>query len=119
MKELEDLAQRWLEEAETLDRYRDQRGAEVCRLHAAEVRSALASHEGEVLSLTQASGESGYSSDHLRHLIKEGTIPNAGRKGSPRIRRGDLPVKPGAQSSGGFDPNEVAREIAGRIGEAA
>lgn len=117
MKELEDLAQRWLEEAETLARYRDERGAEVCRMHAAELGAAIESHESEALTLVQAADASGYSTEHLRHLVSNGTIPNAGRKGSPRIRRGDLPLKPGNRASDGFDAAAEAQKIIGSIGE--
>lgn len=115
MREIEALAARWLEEAETLERYRDERGASICRMHAAELTDAVAGQESDLLTLAQASQASGYTSDHLRHLIAEGTIPNAGRKGSPRIACGDLPVKPGSRCSSGFDPDAVAREIVGRI----
>ena len=46
------------------------------------------------LTLAQASAESGYSAGHIGRLIAEGRIANAGKKGAPRIRRGDLPRKP-------------------------
>ena len=36
-------------------------------------------------------GESGYSEDHLGRLVRAGTLRNYGRKGAPRVRRGDLP----------------------------
>ncbi len=49
----------------------------------------------ESLSLEQASAESGYSVDHLGRLVRDGTIPNAGEPYAPRIRRCDLPRKPG------------------------
>ena len=114
MKALEDLAGKWLEEAQTLERYGDHRGGEVCRLHAQEVRASLASHESEVLTLAQAAGESGYSKDHLRHLICDGTIPDAGRKNAPRIIRRDLPVKPGKPKASGFDAEKEARRIVGK-----
>jgi len=65
-----------------------------------EVRTLLKSKDDEVLSLSQASIESGYSTDHLGRLIRNGTIPNAGRRGSPRLRRSDLPVRPGSQNGG-------------------
>ena len=115
MKELESLAAGWLEEAETLERYRDERGAAICRMHASELTDAVARQESDLLTLAGASQASGYTADHLRHLIAEGTIPNGGRKGSPRIFRRDLPVKPGSQGATGFDPDAVAREIVGRI----
>ncbi len=47
------------------------------------------------LSLEQASAESGYSVDHLGRLVREGIVPNAGEPYAPRIRRCDLPRKPG------------------------
>ena len=115
MKELESLAAGWLEEAETLERYRDDRGAAICRMHASELTDAVARQESDLLTLAGASQASGYTADHLRHLIAEGTIPNGGRKGSPRILRRDLPVKPGSPGATGFDPDAVAREIVGRI----
>lgn len=58
--------------------------------------AALAPSGDEVLSLAEAAQESGYSVDRLQHLVAEGAIPNAGRKGKPGIRRRDLPRKPTA-----------------------
>lgn len=49
----------------------------------------------DVLSLREAALLSGYSADHLRREISRGYIANAGRKGNPAIRRGDVPRKPG------------------------
>lgn len=111
MSTLSDLASRWLKEAETLERYRDERGAEVCRLHAWELQEAVKRHETEVLDLGQAAELSGYSRDHLRALVRDGTIPNVGRRGSPRVSRADVPTKPGGKASGGFDAAAEARRI--------
>src|SRR5215207_8009998 len=47
----------------------------------------------ELLSLHSAAQESGYSVDHLGRLLREGKIPNSGRKSKPLIRRKDLPRK--------------------------
>lgn len=49
------------------------------------------------LTVAQASAESGMSADHLRHLVKNGRIANAGRHGKPLIRRSDL-GGPGSRS---------------------
>ena len=55
---------------------------------------ALEAAEGdEILSLSVAAQESGYCSDHLARLIRQGKIPNAGRTNAPRVRRRDLPRK--------------------------
>ncbi len=47
----------------------------------------------DLLTLTEAARESGYSADHLGRLVKAGAIPNSGRTNAPRIRRKDLPRK--------------------------
>lgn len=44
------LAERWNAEAEQADRYGDERGATIARLHAAELREALRSHEDDLLT---------------------------------------------------------------------
>ena len=45
---------------------------------AIEVESALRGHRLEALTLRVASAESGYSVDHLRRLLRDCAIPNAG-----------------------------------------
>lgn len=93
---------------------------------AAEELEGLLRRQGhEELSLLAAARESGYTPDHLSRLIREGKIPNAGRRNAPRVRRADLPRKP---SSGGtaspvaasdsrrYDPIADARTLLGRRG---
>ena len=91
-----DLADRWSVEATYLERWGDERGATILRRCATELNAAARSHDDEELTITAASAVSGYSCDHLRALVASSEIPNAGRKGSPRIRRKDLPRKPSA-----------------------
>jgi len=71
-----------------------------------------------LLNLTQAAAESGYSADYLGRLVKNGTIPNAGRPNAPRIRRADLPRKAESlrsQSTGRHlsdaSPGQIARAV--------
>jgi len=59
-----------------------------------ELEAALQSVEDGV-TLAEAARLGGYSADHLGRLIHEGTLVNVGRKYAPRIRRADVPVKPG------------------------
>ena len=92
------LADRWTAEAESLERWGDDRGATILRQCAAELDAAKRAQDDEELTITQAAAASDYSADHLRSLVATGEIPNAGRKGSPRIRRGDLPRKPSVKS---------------------
>lgn len=79
----------------------------------------------EELSIAQAAGESGYSAEHLRRRVRDGTISaqrNGGTRSHIRISRKDLPKKPGKRStsneirSGGYNPVEDARDIAQRNG---
>lgn len=88
-----ELPLRWREEAEVAEALGDSRGAVMCRRFADALAAALRNAEGELLTLEAAADASGYSSGRLRHMVADGLIPNAGAKGRPRIRRGDLPKK--------------------------
>jgi len=94
-----DLADRWSVEATYLERWGDERGASILRQCATELDAAARAQDDEALTIAASSAASGYSRDHLRVLVSSGEIPNAGRKGSPRIRRSDLPVKPGQRGA--------------------
>jgi hypothetical protein len=87
------LVARWRADAEVLRR----RGAEIqavvlegcaADLEAFERQQAL-----EALTLEQAAAESGFSYSALQRAVASGTVANVGTKGSPRVRRGDLPRK--------------------------
>lgn len=49
----------------------------------------------DVLTLEQAHAISGYSVGYLAKLLAEGAMANVGSTDRPRIRRGDVLVKPG------------------------
>jgi hypothetical protein len=105
-----DLAMQWRADADTLARCHSPELARVYRDHADQLDAALRSLNDDVLDLATAARESGYSIDRLRHKVTAGEIPNAGRKGKPGIRRGDLPRKCGTKTHG-FDAELAAREI--------
>jgi hypothetical protein len=86
-----DLPALWRERAETLRTYGDPNSARLWDIAAVELERALEVFAGETLSLRDAARESGFTADHLGALVKRGKIPNAGRKGAPRIHRHDLP----------------------------
>lgn len=119
---VEGLPERWREHAELLRSYGQESTARVCELHAREVEEALECSAAEPLTLTQAARESGLSADHLGRLVREEKLPNAGREGAPRIRRGDLPVKVRAEAGrqlasaaeNGYDPITDARSLLSR-----
>jgi hypothetical protein len=66
---------------------------------AAEIVSDLEAiehvHNAASVTLTEAHLIGGYSIDHLQRLVSSGQLQNLGRKGKPRIRRADVPIKPG------------------------
>jgi hypothetical protein len=82
--------------------------------------------EAVALSLGEAAAETGYSADHLGRLVRQGRIPNAGRKNAPRVLRSDLPRKPAGLTARrtdlhlvGADPRQVARALVTASTEAA
>ena len=87
------LSSQWRSRASDLERYSPS-AAQAFRDAADELENALQSVEGCV-SLKEASRLGGYSTDSLQRMVAGGRIQNCGRKGKPRIRRVDVPVKPG------------------------
>lgn len=66
----------------------------------------LEGQQFEPLDLATAEVESGYTRSHLRRMLKDGTIRNAGAVDDPRILRAHLPRKPGYGSLP--DDNDIA-----------
>lgn len=95
MDVLIELAETWREDAKILHSYGAERLALTCEKHADELEAAAAARRIEALTLEEASEIGGYSYSHLQHLVADGKIPNVGEKGDPRIRRCDVPRKPG------------------------
>jgi hypothetical protein len=114
---LADLMRKWEEDAVTLARYLDARGAEVCRMHIVELREAMRAEGEQQLTLSEAAARSGFSEDYLRHKVADGKIPNAGQKGALRILRRDLPRKLGARRTVGGSAEAAAADILGSLAE--
>lgn len=96
---LDRLAEQWRRDAELFRQHGHEAGARTCALHAEELESAVREHLMEALTVAQASELSGYSESHLRFLLSQRKLENVGQKGAPRIRRVDLPSKPGEASA--------------------
>lgn len=115
---LSDILSKWRHDATLLRQYGEEQLARACERHAEEVEHALKYAEDEHLSLKAAARETGLSVDHLARLVRQGRISNAGRKGSPRIRRGDLPRTPrrllASDASASYDPVTDARSLVSR-----
>lgn len=119
MTGVEGLVQRWRKDAVLLRQYRNNQQAESLEDRAAELEALLHEEENALLSLAEAAGVTGYSTDHLGRLVRQGRLPNAGTKHRPRIRHGDLPRRPRRQPIAGasadlYDPTADARSLASR-----
>lgn len=105
------LAPSWRAHAAELRSWGAEGPARALERAAEELTAVLEAQAGEVLTLEAAARESGYSAEHLRHLVADGTVPNAGRKGAPRVRRADLPAKPGKAAASTYNPDADALRI--------
>ncbi len=93
-------------------------GAALCDEILRDVEAVFATEENALLTLQEASARSGYSPEHLGRLLRDGTIPNSGRRYAPRILRRHLPCKPGALRTEastpqlvGATPGQIARAV--------
>jgi hypothetical protein len=74
----------WRERATYLEQYGDPTSGRLWQLAALELDAALKALGEETLTLVEAAALSGYSADHLGHLIRHGQLRNCGRKNAPR-----------------------------------
>jgi hypothetical protein len=113
-----DLPDQWRALAAQQRRLGAESQARILDFCADELAAAFSRAADELLSLQRAAQESGYSVDHLCRLLREGRIPNSGRKAKPLIRRCDLPhkgrkrkVEPCLSNQGGYVPDRLFRDI--------
>jgi len=59
----------------------------------ASLRRVRESALAETMSITEAAERTGYSAEHIGRLVRQGRLPNAGRKNAPRVRLGDLTLE--------------------------
>ncbi len=110
----ENLPRLWSDRAAQLKLYAPA-AAQAFETAAVELEQALTASGSETLTLKEAARLTGLTPGHLGDLIRAGTLPNAGRKGKPLIRRADLPAS--KQSEPERQPRRVVRreDIADRI----
>lgn len=104
---LANLPEEWRTLAAQQRRFGAEAQARILEYCADELWGVLRAADDELLTLHRASEQSGYTADHLGRLIREGKLPNAGRKARPLIRRKDLPIKPARQLADGANDSET------------
>jgi hypothetical protein len=108
----EDLISKWTARREDWSRVKAQvDGVLVCDELLSDILALLTAGKAALLTLRQAAEVSGYSEDHLGRQVLQGKIPNAGRKGSPRIKTGDLPRRIVRTGPRLYDPVTDARNL--------
>lgn len=112
MSTVASLPSQWRALAGTLRAHAAEGAALAYEAAADELDAASQREDAELLNLTQAAAESGYSADHLGREITRGRIPNAGRRNAPKVRRADLPRKPGVLPKPSRNPHISRAEIA-------
>lgn len=113
MSAAERLVAAWRDRAELLARYGAGEQAAALRACAAELEETQREESLETLTLRDAAKESGLTYSALEKGVRSGRIPNAGSKGRPRIRRGDLPRRPTAPARSIQPPDLAGRVLAG------
>ena len=114
---LEPLISMWREEAHL---YRKRGHEDLASFLESLIEDAIEfveEYEGVSLTLTQASEEGGHSVSHLGKLVRDGTVPNAGRPNAPRIARRDVPRKavPLLPSSPDISRTQIVRSATGEV----
>jgi hypothetical protein len=109
-----DLPATWRSRAELLARHGATEAAATCCSLADELQAEIEAEAAGELTLAEAAAASGYSERRLRELLADGTIPQAGRRGAPRIRRGDLPRRARSTTQTGYDAAADAAALVAR-----
>jgi hypothetical protein len=117
---LEELRAKWRARRDEFARFQASvDGATLCDQLLADLEGALSQRCDEMLTLRAAADLSGYTVDHLARLIRQGKLPNAGRKHAPRVHRADLPHKArndaARRMADSYNAAADARSLAGRL----
>ena len=108
---LDQLLARWRDEAQLLRAHGALEAAATKEHDAAEAEAAWRAWWTADLTVAEAATESGYSADRLRELARERKMPAArAPDGELRVRRCDLPRRPGARA-----PLDAVAELAAKV----
>ena|SRR2546425_5133389 len=102
MNPLLGLLERWRAEADAYARDGVPGHAALLRRVADELAAAWHAWWTAELTVGEGAAESAYSADRLRELVREGKLPaRRAADGELRVRRCDLPRRPGARAPAG------------------
>lgn len=109
------LLDAWTHDAEVLRKRGSASQADLLLSLVADLREYVVERLDEELTLREAVEWSGFAYSTLEARVRNGTLPNAGRKGSPLIRRRDLPLVAIQRHEDAFaeDPNDLDQLLRG------
>jgi hypothetical protein len=93
-------------------------GERFCREVLADFEAVIRSEDDRVLGLADAAKASGYCSDYLRRLFRQGVLQGERRGRRIFFRSADLPRKPKSerpQTLGRYDPVADARQLMAKL----
>jgi hypothetical protein len=108
---LRDLAADWRIEAELFRKRGLEQSARLAESYANDLEARIQEWGLEALTLEEAARETGLAYDTLQKKISRGTLPNAGARRAPRVRRRDLYAPPGPRL---VEQASLAEEILSR-----
>jgi acyl-CoA reductase-like NAD-dependent aldehyde dehydrogenase len=108
-----ELMSRWRAEAATLRSNFDERAARLLEKHADDLAEAIAAELDEPLDVQAAAAEAGVHPETIKRAVRSGQVENVGTPGRVRVRRRDLPRRPGRGASFA----ELAREAVASRGQ--
>ena len=107
---------RWSGVAAQLKRYSSLvDGAALLAEVLSDVETLFRTEASQELTIGEAADVSGYSTDHIARQLRQGALQNVGARHRPRVRRGDLPLKPKSLRSSpptAIVPDTSRRQIA-------
>lgn len=87
------LVAAWREQATQYDRDGVTTAARILERVADELEAVQTTAGDALLSLNEAARLSGYAPDTLGRMLRDGRLPNHGRRNAPRVRLADLPLR--------------------------
>ncbi len=112
MKTVHCLACSWRDRATMFRDHAEDSVAIAYERCAEELEGALHDQDATLYTLQEAAAISGYTAGHLGRLVRDGKIPDAGRRSAPRIAHRHLPVKSDVASRRGsrhLAPTQIVR----------
>ncbi|MBA3342897.1 MAG: hypothetical protein H0T48_13815 [Gemmatimonadaceae bacterium] len=94
----DEIRERWIARREEFQRFHVQVDGAALVDELLEDLKQLAAATGAIaLTLRQASERTGYTTDSLSRLIRQGKLTNVGRRGAPRVLVSELPKRPASK----------------------